>query len=174
MVEAAEKLKEAEVEGGSELEVHATTPKAMLSPFGDMERPMERLLESIFPRGWLRPFTWERPLLGEMEGWWPAVDVVDRENEFLVRAEIPGVEKEDLDVSMSDSTVTIKGMTRREEKQEKGDYYRCEISRGSFSRTVTLPAVVDTSKAEADYKDGLLTLKIPKMEGAKRRRIKIK
>ncbi len=64
--------------------------------------------------------------------------------------------------------------TRREEKQEKGDYYRCEISRGSFSRTVTLPAVVDMSKAEADYKDGLLTLKIPKMEGAKRRRIKIK
>ncbi|GMQ75703.1 MAG: hypothetical protein BMS9Abin01_0958 [Gammaproteobacteria bacterium] len=58
--------------------------------------------------------------------------------------------------------------------QEEGDYCRWEISRGSFSRTVTLPAAIDTSKVEADYKDGLLTLKIPKMEGSKRRHIKIK
>ncbi|NCF27923.1 MAG: Hsp20 family protein [Gammaproteobacteria bacterium] len=174
MAEAAEKVKEAEVEGSKELEAHRTTPRRMFSPFGDMEGQTDRLLESIFPRGWLRPFGWERPLLSEMEGWRPAVDVVDREDEFLVRAEIPGVDKEDLDVSMSDSTVTIKGKTHREEKEEKGDYYHCEISRGSFSRTVTLPAAVDTSKAEADYKDGLLMLKIPKREVTKRRRIKIK
>lgn len=174
MVEAAEKVKQAEVESGKELEVHRTTPGGMFSPLGNMERQMDRLFESIFPRGWLRPFVWEWPSLDQSEGWRPAVDVVDREGEFLVRAEIPGVKKEDLDVSLSDSTVTIKGKTHREEKEEKGNYCRWEISRGSFSRTVTLPAAIDTSKVEADYKDGLLTLKIPKMEGSKRRHIKIK
>jgi HSP20 family protein len=174
MAEVAEKVKEAEVESGKEFGAHRATRRGRFGALVDTERQMERLFESFFPRGWLRPFGWERPLLGETEGWRPAVDLVDREDAFLVRAEIPGVDKKDLDISISDSTLTIKGKTHREKEEEKGDYYRCEVSRGSFSRTVTLPAVVDTSKAEAEYKDGLLTLKIPKMGGEKRRHIEIK
>ena len=91
---------------------------------------------------------------------------------FLV-AEVPGVEKDDLDVSVSDNSVTIKGETKREEKEENADYYRCEISRGSFARTVLLPSDVDTGKTKAKFKDGILELTLPKIKKTKRRTIKI-
>jgi HSP20 family protein len=69
--------------------------------------------------------------------------------------------------------ITIKGSTRREEKEEKGEYYRCEISRGSFARTVALPDNVDSSKAKATFKDGILELVMPKREQSKRRTIAV-
>ena len=112
----------------------AVTPTRAMSPFEEMDR----LMESFFPRQWLRPFRWEMPSWSELgvplEMRTPRVDVIDRDNDIVVKAEIPGVKKEDLDVSMTDTTVTIKGSTSHEEKQEKGNYYRCEISRGAFSR----------------------------------------
>jgi HSP20 family protein len=103
----------------------------------------------------------------------PKVDVVERDNEIVVRAEVPGVDKKDLDVSVSDNAVTIKGSTRHEEKEEKGDYYHHEISTGTFSRMVSLPANVDGSKAKADFKDGVLELTIPKVGQSKRHSIKL-
>lgn len=159
-------------------EIQKAAPARALGPFEDMERMMERMFEgSLFPRGWMLPFRWERPLWREVaapfEGRVPSVDVVDREDEVVVRAELPGVEKKDLDVSMSDGTVTIKASTKHEEKEEKGDYYRCEISQGSFVRTVTLPAEVDGSKAKAKFKDGLLELTLPKVEKSKRHSISV-
>jgi HSP20 family protein len=69
--------------------------------------------------------------------------------------------------------VTIKGQTGHEEKEEKGEYYRCEISRGAFSRTVSLPAEVDADKAAAEFKDGVLEIRLPKLEHAKRRVLKV-
>ena len=90
-----------------------------------------------------------------------------------LRAELAGVDKKDVDVSLTDSTVTIKGSTRREEKEEKGNYYRCEISRGSFAHTVSLPVEVDDSKAKAIFKDGLLEISVPKKEKAKRHSITV-
>ena len=150
----------------------ATSVRA-LSPFEEIEREFER----FFPRRWLRPLRWEWPSWGELqvpfEGKEPSVDVIDREAEIVVRAEVPGVDKNDLDVSMTDNTVTIKGTIGREEKEEKGDYYRCEISRGAFSRTVALPGDVDGSKAKATFKDGVLELTMPKIEKSKRRRVKV-
>jgi len=103
----------------------------------------------------------------------PKVDVIDREGEVVVKAEIPGVEKKDIDISVGEDAVTIKGEIRHEEKEEKGDYYRCEISRGAFSRTVALPAAVDGAKAKANFKDGVLELTLPKVEKAKRHTIKL-
>jgi HSP20 family protein len=103
----------------------------------------------------------------------PKVDVIDRDEEVVVRAEVPGVEKDDLEVSVSDNTVTIKGETKHEQKEEKGNYFRSEISRGSFTRTVTLPGVVDTDKAKASFKDGVLELTMPKGEKARRRTVKV-
>lgn len=136
---------------------------------------MDRLFENFLPRGWLRPFRWEWP------GWpermqmsrMPRVDVIDREDDILVRAEIPGVKKEDLDVSLTDDTVTIRGTSRREEEEEKGQYHRRELEYGEFSRTVTLPAAVDTGKCKATFKEGILEMTLPKAEGAKRRTIRI-
>ena len=92
----------------------------------------------------------------------PRVDVIDREDELVVRAETPGIDKDDLEVSVSEGSVTIKGATRREEKEEKGEYHRCEIMRGTFSRSVALPAEVDADAAQATFKDGVLELTPPK------------
>jgi HSP20 family protein len=133
---------------------------------------MDRWLDGM-SRGLFRPmrwewFSWPEPVMPS-----PKVDVLDRDNEVLVRAELPGVKKEDLEVSMTDNTVTIKGTTSHEEKEEKGDYYRHEISKGSFSRTVTLPGDVDSDKCKTRFKDGVLELTVPKVEKAKRRTIKV-
>jgi HSP20 family protein len=138
---------------------------------------MDRLFENYFTRGWLHPFRWARPSWGELdmpfEGKMPNVDVVDRDDEIIVKAEVPGVDKKDLDISVTDNTVSIKGSTSHEEKEEKGDYYRCEISRGSFSRVVPLPADVDAEKASSKFKDGVLELTLPKVKKAKRHTVKV-
>lgn len=154
-------------------EVQKAQPTHALSPFDEMER----LMESRFPHSWLRPFHWEWPSWAEgsapFKGKAPSVDVIDRDSEIVVKAELPGVDKKDLDISVTNNTVTIKGSTSHEEKEEKGDYYRCEMSRGEYSRTVALPANVDEGKAKAKFKDGILELTIPKKEKAKRRKIKV-
>jgi HSP20 family protein len=136
------------------------------TPFGEVER----LFDDFLGRHWLRPFAWERfPEMPAM----PCVDVIDRDDEVVVRAGVPGYKKEDIEISVSDSSLTIKGETKTEEKEEKGDYYRCEISRGAFTRTVELPAAVDDSKAKASMKDGMLELTLPKVEKSKRHTIAI-
>lgn len=143
--------------------------KHALSSFEDIEN----FWDNIFPVGW--PMRFERAMhpFSRISGKTPSVDVIDAEDTVIVHAELPGVQKKDLDVSVSDHTVTIKGEIKREEKEEKGDYYRCEIQRGAYSRTVALPAEVDGSKAKAKFKDGILELTLPKFEEAKRRHIEI-
>jgi len=103
----------------------------------------------------------------------PSVDVLDHDDHLLVRAEIPGVNKEDLKVSISDNVLTIKGDTKREDKKESGDYFRHEISRTSFARSVTLPVAVDASKVSAALTDGMLEVTIGKAEASKRRSVKV-
>jgi len=160
---------------GSEMgkEIQTGQSTRARSPFGEMDR----WFEHFYPRGWLRPSRMEWPSWGGLgtsfEGHVPKVDVIDRDDEVVVRAEVPGVEKDDLDVSVSDNSVTIKGETKREEKEEKGDYYHCEISRGTFARTVVLPGAVDPDKTKARFEDGVLELTLPKVEKAKRHTVKI-
>lgn len=148
-------------------------PAHLMTPFEEMER----LFEGLMPADWPRGLQWEWPRLARtrmpLEGRLPRVDVIDRESEIVIRAEIAGVDKKDLDVSVSNDSVTIKGSTRQESKEEKGDYYRCEIAQGAFARTVALPCSVDGDKAKATFKDGMLELVLPKREPAKRRSIKV-
>jgi len=143
------------------------------SPFEEMDR----LFENYFTRGWLHPFRWARPSWGELpmpfEGKMPRVDVIDRDDEIIVKAEVPGVDKKDLDISVTDNTVSIKGSTSHEEKEEKDDYYHCEISRGSFSRVLPLPAEVEADKASSKFKDGVLELTLPKAKKTKRHTVKV-
>jgi HSP20 family protein len=138
---------------------------------------MDRFMGDVFRRGWMRPSAWNWPDLPPMgnvfEGRWPRVDVIDRDDEVIVNVEAPGVNKEDLDVSLGDDNVTIRAASKREVKEEKGHYFRCEIARGEFSRTIALPAAVDAAKAKASFKDGVLRLTLPKAQGAERRSIKI-
>lgn len=151
------------------------TPSSMRawSPFEEMER----LFENSLAQGWMRPFSqrWLQPgeALMPFEGKIPKVDVIDRDGEILVKAELPGVDKKDIDVSVTNNTVTIKGSTSKEEKEEKGDYYRCERSSGSFARTISLPADVNEDKVKAKYRDGVLELMLPKLHETKRQSIKI-
>jgi HSP20 family protein len=103
----------------------------------------------------------------------PSLDVIDRDNEVFVRAELPGIDKKDLNISLTDNLLTIKGQSSSEKKEEKGDYYRHEISSSSFARSVTIPAIVDSSKTVANLKDGILEITLPKVEASKRRNIAI-
>lgn len=151
-----------------------TTPvKRSASPFEEMER----MFENMMPRQWMRPLRWEWPSWPDLpkafEGRFPKVDIVDRDDEIVVRAEIPGVKKGELEVSTTDNTVTIKGSTSHEEKEEKGDYFRSEIMRGAFTRTLALPGDVDGSRAEANFRDGMLELKLPKVARTKRHTVKL-
>jgi HSP20 family protein len=163
-----EKEQKVEVRQG---EITRAPPSRWMSPLDEMER----IFDEYFPRGWIR--RWEWPAFPEfarrMELRMPKVDVIDRDDEVVVHAEIPGVDKKDLDISVAGNALTIKGKTSREEKEEKGDFYRCEISRGSFARTVNLPAEVDTTQARASFRDGVLELKLPKKPEAKRQPINI-
>lgn len=149
----------------------APTARA-LSPFDEMDR----MFDQYFRHGWMRPWRFEWPGFSELalpEMKLPKVDVVDREAEVVIKAEVPGIEKKDLDISVGEDSVTIKGSSRHEEKEEKGDYYRREISSGAFLRTVALPATVDGSRAKASFKDGVLELTLPKTEKARRHSVKL-
>ena len=154
-------------------EIQKAAPRRMVSPFEEMDRLLERLV----PRGWMRPMGWDSPLLSEfpepLEMRLPRVDLFDGEENVVVRAELPAVDKKDLEISVNDTSVTIKGKTMREEKEEKGEYYRCEIGIGEFSRTLALPCAVDGSKATAQLKDGMLNLTLPKVGKSKRHTVKI-
>ena len=106
-----------------------------------------------------------------MEARFPNIDIVNREKEIVVRAEVPGFEKDDIAISLADRTLTIKGESRHEEEMEEGDVHTHEIRRGSFSRIVTLPEDVDGRKAKSSFKDGIVELVLPKPRQAKKHSI---
>lgn len=115
-------------------------------------------------------------LRAPFEGRWPKVDVVDREDAIAVRAEFPGVTKDDLDITLADNVLTIKAKIRqeKEEKDDKNNYYCKEISRGEFQRTLSLPCEIKSEETKAVFKDGILDLTLPKQAPAKRKTITVK
>jgi len=138
----------------------------------EMLEEMEQLAERMLPLSWMRPLHLERYFWA---GGLPQVDVLDRETELIVRAALPGFSKDDIEVSATNETVTIRGQARKEaeEGKEGGEYYRKEIRCEDFLRTVHLPSLVDDTKAKATFRDGMLELKLPKVESAKRHTLKI-
>jgi len=148
------------------------TSEAGMSPWDEMERWLKRT-----GRFGLRPDFWEWPQLPDMPGVFrsgaPKVDVIDRDAEVVVRAELPGVAKEDLDVTVSADSVTLKAHTSHEEKEEKGEYYRREMSYGEYQRMVALPQTVDGENARATFNDGVLELTLPKLEKTSRRKVTV-
>ena len=111
----------------------------------------------------------------DMEGtsWIPTVDISERENGFEIRAELPGVSGNDVNVSVTDNCLTIKGEKRQEEETDDKNYHRIERRYGSFQRSFTLPRHVETDAIKAQFTDGVLTLEIPKAEAAKPTEISI-
>lgn len=136
---------------------------------------MERLFEPWQQRSsWLRPFRNEwSELASGLELRVPNIDMVDYDDHILVKAELPGIDKKDVTITMTDRSLTLNGSSRQETKEEKGDYYCHEISKGSFSRTMIFPCLVDDGKAKAKFHDGILELNVPKVEKSTRHTIKI-
>lgn len=134
------------------------------SPFSDVdEMPAMRHLQDVVSRFLNEPGI--RP-------WTPAVDILETENELLLKMDLPEVAQKDVDIRLENDTLTIKGERKFEQAQGKG-YHRIERSYGSFARTFTLPNTVDTEKVKADCRNGVLTITLPKKEVAKPRTIRV-
>jgi len=157
----------------SEMAPRPRTAETGVSPWAEMER----WLESAGRLGWMKPGMWEwlpHPgSLAAFRGTVPKVDVIDRDAEVVVRAEFPGVAKENLDISVSHDSVTLRAHTTYEEEEEEGEYHRREMSYGQYQRTVPLPQAVDGEKARASFKDGVLELTLPKVEISARKTVKV-
>jgi HSP20 family protein len=138
-----------------------------VSDIVSLREAMNRLFEDSFirPRGWLTSV--------EGMGVLP-LDVYESDDEVTVRASIPGVNPDDIDISVLGTTLTIKGEKSEDREEKKGNYHLRERHYGAFQRSVNLPSQVNVDRAQAGFKDGVLTLTLPKAEVAKPRSIKIK
>jgi HSP20 family protein len=146
-------------------------PATLNSPlFREMEEMSDRL-NRMFG-------TWTRPNAGKesltVVDWAPSVDIQETETEYLVKAELPEVKKEDVKVTVENGILTLQG-ERKQEKEEKGrKFHRVERSYGSFLRTFTVPVDADEAKVAADFKDGILRVHLPKTEKLRPKAIEVK
>ena len=104
----------------------------------------------------------------------PALDVSETDTQVIVKAEVPGIKADDIDISLMGDTLTIKGEKREESREEREDYHRVERRYGAFQRTLSLPSQVDPDKVKASYKDGVLKVTMEKREESRARSIKVK
>jgi HSP20 family protein len=106
-------------------------------------------------------------------GWSPSVDIFESENEIVLEAELPGMKREDFEVSIENNVITLKGERHFEKKEEGDNYHRVERSYGSFTRSFSLPRTVSAEETSADFKNGILRVSLPKKEEAKARKIEV-
>lgn len=158
----------------SRLHKTATWPtRNLLAPLDELDH----LFNQLKSFDWTQQFHWldtlqpHIPLFTDAKI--PKVDILDRDKELLIRAELPGVEKKGLDISMTSNAITIKATTRYKDKDIKSDYYRAEITHGQYARTIGLPANVDIDQIKTSFKNGILEITAPKLEHAQRRSIKV-
>ena len=143
--------------------------RGALAPFNDVNR-----LRSEINRLFEDPFGAWTPSTSFFEGWQPSLDVYEDKDKITVKAELPGMKMEDIDVSLHGDTLTISGERKHEEERKERESYRSERFFGRFQRSVTLSSAVDAGKVQAGYKDGILTVDCPKSEEAKPKQIQVK
>jgi HSP20 family protein len=119
-------------------------------------------------------FFGEMPLEGRTWNWEPAVDISETDGQVQVRAELPGLEAKDIDVDVSGDILTLRGEKKMEEEKKEERYYCRERYRGSFQRSFQLPSGVESDKVNAEFKNGVLTINLPKSEKSKQKKIEIK
>jgi len=129
-----------------------------------LRRAIDRILDEAFAR----------PSLFFGSADWPAVDIYETKDEVVVKAAVPGVRPEDLEVTVSGNTVTLRGELREEQEAREGSWVRQERRFGAFTRSFVLPVEVVSDRATAEYEHGVLTLRLPKAEAVKARAIKVK
>jgi HSP20 family protein len=145
-------------------------PFRELTPFRDFERvrrEMDRYWDSLFDVGPKRKTE-------ESGEWFPYLDVSETKSDIVVKAELPGMDPKDIDISLSDGTLILKGERKTEKEEKEEDYHLVERSYGTFYRSVHLPREVQSDKINASYKDGVLKITLPKSEEAKKKEVKIK
>jgi HSP20 family protein len=151
----------------------AVPVRSEIAPVAPIERAFDRLLDHLF-----RDFHhW--PSLGGREPWWPRhkmppTDVYEEKDQVVVKAELPGMGKEDVNVTLADHTLTIKGEKTKKEEVKEENYHRWERSYGSFVRVVDLPTEVKSDDVKAEFKDGVLTVRLPKSEEVKHKQVQVK
>lgn len=142
------------------------TPWRPFGELGSLRREMDRLWDSFFGE---RPLTrvWERE-------WAPSLDVSETKDNFVVKAEVPGIDAKDIDISLTGDVLTIKGEKKQEKEEKEEDYHLVERRYGAFSRSIRLPAEVESTKIKASYKNGILRVTLPKSEKVKAKEVRIK
>jgi len=141
-----------------------------LTPFSDFDR-MRREMDKVWDT-FLEGDVWKESK--EDSVWLPSVDVSETKNDLVVKAELPGMDPKDIDITLSDGHLMIKGQKRHEKEEKDEDYHSVERSYGSFVRAVHLPKEVKHDKIHASYKNGVLKIVLPKSEEAKTKEVKIK
>lgn len=144
---------------------------APLRPLRELDE-MRRRLEDDIARPFLRNI-WDR-IPEEVKRWAPSMDVWEKDDDFVVKVELPGMKYEDIDVSVSEDTLVVKGEKHPEAGIKDGDYHRSEIAYGSFYRSIVLPSSIDTEKIEAVYEDGVLRVTLKRASGAKPQKIEVR
>ena len=136
----------------------------LFSELSRMQQEMNRFFDEFFGE--------RRSELAE-GAWVPSVDVSETDKELKVRAELPGMTQDDIELNLQDNVLTLKGEKKQEKKEEKENYHRTECCYGSFTRSLTLPVSVDQDKVQATFKDGILEITLPKSEEVKPKKISI-
>jgi HSP20 family protein len=134
-----------------------------------LRRDFDDLVNRFFDRDFWVP----GDLLRE-DNWFPSVDISEGKKDITVKAEIPGVEANDIDISLNGKLLTIKGEKKQEKEEKKENYHRMERSYGYFNRTIELPAEVDAEKVDASYKKGVLKIELKKTKESETKKIEIK
>jgi HSP20 family protein len=129
-----------------------------------LQEQVQRLFDNTFPR---------RADHSALTTWVPAVDIYETENEWVVKADMPDVSEKDLDVRVENNTLTVRGERKFEKKVEEQDYLRVERTYGTFSRSFSLPNTVNNEAIQADYKNGVLTVTLPKRAESKPKQVKV-
>lgn len=135
----------------------------------DMRRNLDKLFGEFVEPATRPPFVPK----GESGSLLPSVDIYDRNGEIVIKTDLPGVEKENIDLTITKDTLSVKAEVKKEEEIKREDYHIQERSFGMYTRTVSLPPYVDSSKAKASFKNGVLEITFPKKEEAKQSEIKI-
>jgi HSP20 family protein len=141
--------------------------RSLLTP--DPFQRVNRLFEETFG-----PLAFPTEEALSVTGWTPSCDIYETDNEIVVKAELPGVKKEEVKVGIEDGVLSISGEHKFEEETRKENYLRVERSYGAFTRSFTLPTRVDSTRISAEFKDGLLQVTLPKREEAKPKGIEVK
>ena len=139
-------------------------PMRNLASFQD---EMNRMFQEFFRGGTGEEAGWG------LRTWTPAVDIYDTDDALVLKAELPGVSKDDVSIEIHNNTLILRGERKHEAEVKEGDYYRAERAYGTFQRSFVLPTLVDQDKVQATYTDGVLELRLPKSEAAKPKRIAI-